>query len=225
MANTEVPPVFLAEERELEEILRELRAQLNANPEKGVEILTRCLSQAYAVLFPALQKLASEATEEEGLALVRAVSAAADPADPFRAQFLLGILSPFLFASSPRLRRASRRVLRTRFLAVYPEETVEFLVQLGGEPDPKCKVLAAQILSHVPPKLARRALIALKQLAHAEDKTVRRAVAASLRRLAKIAPGVVQPELTRWEADPVLASLIRKALDGQKLAQSQVQKE
>lgn len=205
---------------QLEAVVEKICARIGADHKKGLDALKECLGQGYALLFPALRRLAQDGNDEVRRALVQAIAEAADPADPFRAPFLLEILSPLLCDQIPGIRLAARRVLRKKLLAIYPEETVEVLVQWAAEPDPARKTLAAQMLGHVPPKLARQALIALKHLARTGERKLRPAIFMALRRLAQTAPQVVGPELSRWQADPDLAPLVQKALDGQKLPQS-----
>ncbi len=205
---------------QLEALAEKICAQIRVDHKKGLCALRECLCQGYVLLFPVLRKLAQDEKEGVRRALVQAVGEAADPADPFRASFLLEILSPLLFDPVPRIRLAARRVLRERLLAVYPGETVEVLVQWAAEPDPARRILAAQLLGHAPPKLARQALIALKHLARTGEGKIRPALLAALRRLARKNPQIVGPELLRWQADPALASFVQKALNGQKLPQS-----
>lgn len=212
--------VLAREEMELNALVEKICAQLEVDHGRGLRALTECLRQGYTILFPALRRLAQEGTQANRRALLRALAAAVDPTDPFRASFLLAILSPMLWDPNPEMRRAARRVLREKFAPLHPEETLELLVQWAAEPDPVRKALSAQMLGHLPVKVAKRALIALKQLARSEEKKVRRAVLASLRRLSASAPQVVKGELARWQEDPELAPLARRILDGQELPQS-----
>jgi len=207
------------EEAELQTLVEKICAQLDVDHGQGLRALVECLRRGYTFFFPALRQLAREGAPEKREALAQAIAEAADPADPFRAPFLLEILSPLLCDPLPRIRQAARRVLRERLIAVYPEETLEVLVQWAAEGDSPQKALAAHMLGHLPPRLARRALIALKPLARSPEGHVRRAVLASLRRLAAQAPQCVASELSRWEEDPALAALARRVLDGQKLPQ------
>jgi len=216
---------FAQEAAQLEELVKEICEKIGTNHTDGLRALKECICQGYVFLFPILRRCAEEERKEVRQALVQAVGEAADPGDPFRASFLLEILSPLLHDPSPEIRRAARRVLRGKLLAAYPEETVEVLVQWAADPEPKRKVLAARLLGYTPPKFSRRALIALKHLAHAEDKTVRRAVVAALKRLVKEAPQLWELELSRWKDDPVLSFVAKEVLDGQDLAQNEVQKE
>ena len=211
--------VLTREETELNAWVEKICAQLEVDHGRGLRALTECLRQGYTIFFPALRRLAQEGTQIQRETLVRALAEAVDPADPFRATFLLEILSPMLWDPSPGVRRAARRVLREKFATVHPEETLELLVQWAAEPDPARKALAAHVLGHLPGKLAKRALIALKQLAHSEEREVRRAVLASVRRLSAQAPHVVKSELLRWQEDPDLAPLARRALGSQDLPQ------
>lgn len=208
------------EEAQLHALVEKICRQLDVDHGRGLRAITECLRQGYTLFFPALRKLAQEGTRTMRQALVRAVAEATDPHDPFRASFLLEILSPMLWDPSAEVRRAARRVLREKMAQVHPEETLELLVQWAAAPDPAQKALAAQTLGHLPAKLTKRVLIVLKQLARSEDEHVRRATLASLRRLAKQSPQVVGPELVRWAEDPELAPMVRRVLDGQQFPQS-----
>lgn len=212
-------PALTKEDAELSALVEKICAQLEVDHGRGFRALTECLRQGYTFFFPALRRLAQEGTVANRQALVRALAEAVDPSDPFRAGFLLEILSPMLWDPSPEVRRLARRALRERFVTVHPEETLELLVQWAAEPDPARKALSAQMLGHLPVKQAKRALIALKQLARSEEREVRRAVLAALRRLRAQAAQVVQGELARWQEDPELAPLVRRVLDSQELPQ------
>ncbi len=208
------------EEAQLHALVERICLQLDVDHGRGLRALTECLRQGYTLFFPALRRLAQEGTRARRQALVRAVAEATDPHDPFRASFLLEILSPMLWDPSAEVRRAARQVLREKMAHVHPEETLELLVQWAAAPDPAQRALAAQMLGHLPAKLTKRALIVLKQLARSEDKHVRRVTLASLRRLAKQSPQVVGPELVRWEEDPGLAPMVQRVLDGQEFPQT-----
>jgi len=197
-------------------------AELRMDHGKGLRALIQCLSESYTFLFPALRQLAQNGSEEARRALVQAVAEAADPADPFRAPFLLEILGPLLFDPSPGIRRAARRVLRERLIPTCPEEAGEALVQWAAEADPSWKALAGQMLGYLPQKWTRRALIALKHLARSEEKEVRRAVIAALKHLLCQSPKLVEAELQRWLEDPALSPLVRRVLGGKKFSQSEV---
>lgn len=215
MAPDIAPSPLVRELNELEAIVDELCARLGADHGKALQGLSQCLSQAYTLLFPKFRHLAQEGAEDVRHALVRAVAEAADPKDPFRASFLLEILSPLLCDPLPAIRRKARRVLRERLLGAYPEETVDALVQWAADPEQGRRLLAAQMLGHVPPKFARRALIALKHLARCGDGKARRAALSALKRLLQNSPALVKSELTSWGDDPALAPLVARLLAGQ----------
>ncbi|MEN3009967.1 MAG: hypothetical protein ABDI20_03140 [Candidatus Bipolaricaulaceae bacterium] len=210
---------LLQEEAQLRAWVEKICAHLGQDHGQGLRALTECLRRGYTLLFPALRRLAQEGEESPRRALVQAIGEAADPADPFRAAFLLELLSPLLWDPVPEIRRAARRTLREKLLAVYPGEALEALVQWAAEPEAARQALAAQMLGHVPPRAARRALIALKPLAHSREPRVRRAVLAALRRLAQTAPEPVNAELRRWREDPGLAPIAQRLLDGKEFAQ------
>jgi hypothetical protein len=213
---------FSQEAAQLGALMEKICAELRVDHGKGLRALIQCLSEGYTFLFPALRQLAQNGPEEARRALVRAAAEAADPADPFRAPFLLEILAPLLFDPIPEIRRAARRALRERLIPVYPEEAGEVLVQWAAEADPSWKALAGQMLGYLPQKWTRRALIALKHLAHSEEKNVRRAVATALKRLLQQSPELVKAELQRWLEDPALSPLALRVLVGKEFPQSKV---
>ncbi len=186
-----------------------LRAQLLVDGKRAAESVANLLEQAGVLVFPALRNWAEDPDPRVRKGLVKAVAHAADPYDPFRAAFLFDLLEPLLWDSDAGVRAAARRVLRKKLIPACPEEALHALARWAAEPNPQKQVLAARCLGHLPPALARRALIPLRHLVRTQEEKVRRAALLVLKIWYSRDPRVVETELKRWENDAELAQLIR----------------
>ncbi|MGB9757424.1 MAG: HEAT repeat domain-containing protein [Candidatus Bipolaricaulaceae bacterium] len=192
--------------------LSELRAKISSDGQNAVTALASFLAQGGALVFPLLRAWAEDHDPQVRKSLVKAAEKAADPADPFRAVFLFGLIEPLLWDPDPSVRTLARKALREKLLPTYPEEALEILAQWTADPDPKKKIFAVECLGRLPPSLARRALILLRHLGRSEEGKVRKAVIRALRRWRWAAPNPVEGELRGWLADPGLSELAQRAL-------------
>ncbi len=205
---------FVADQEEaiFAEALSELRAKISSDGQSAVTALASFLAQGGALVFPFLRAWTEDHDPQVRKSLSKAVEKAADPADPFRAAFLFGLIEPLLWDADPSVRTSARKALREKLLPTYPEEALEILAQWTAEPDLRKKILAVECLGRLPPSLARRALILLRHLGRSEDERVRKAVIRALRKWRGAAPNLVEGELKNWLSDPGLFELAQRAL-------------
>lgn len=192
----------------LSQIAEKLRASALEDGHKAAHHAADLLKQGGALVFPALRAWGADPSPEVRKALARVVASAADPGDPFRANFLFDLLSPLLWDADPGVRTLARRVLRRKLIPLYPEEALQTLAQWAAEPDPAKQVLSASSLALLPVAFARRALIPLRHLARAEQPEVRRTALRVIKIWRERAPQAVDAELKRWENVPELAALV-----------------
>lgn len=200
------------EEAILAEALAELHTKLSSDGQNAVTALSSFLAQGGALVFPFLRAWTEDPNPQVRKSLIKAVEKAADPADPFRAAFLFGLIEPLLWDADPSVRALARKVLREKLLPAYPEEALEILAQWTADPDLKKKILAVECLGRLPPPLARRALILLRHLGRSDEEKVRKAVIRALRKWRHTAPILVEGALQSWLSDPELSELAQSAL-------------
>lgn len=196
----------------LERISEGLRPETPAKSSRAQETLNLLVSQGGALAYPFLRDWLKVAEVPVRRALVRAVAEAADPADPFRAPLLLGLLEPLLRDPDPDVRAQARKALVDVLLPVYPEECLDYLIQWADGGDHVMRGLLKRALAQLPPRLARRALIYLRRLARTGDAKTKRMVLQALESLGRQAPETVAEELRRWADDPELSRLLGESV-------------
>lgn len=202
--------VLTREEAMIAEAVEKLRAGLSRDGQEAGRCVAGLIEQGGALVFPALRAWTADPDPQIRKTLAQGVAQAADPGNPFRATFLFALIEPLLWDQDPSVRAQARRVLREELIPTYPEEALEVLAQWAAEPNPQKQAFAAEGLVRLPPSLAKRALIPLRNLGRSGDPKVRGAVVRALRRWRTRAPEAVEMELTRWANDPVLSSLIQR---------------
>lgn len=173
------------------------------------------LSVALASSFPATLSYLGVWVDDTEKALRTAVAlaarAAADPRRLERASPLIKLVSPLLADTDRGVQRASTDAVAA-LLGAYPDPTFEALLAWSTSHDSSVlRGVAGALASPAAAPLARKALIVLRKLSVDERPAVRRAVASSLWRLARLRPDIVRPEISRWLDDETRAPVAREA--------------
>lgn len=177
----------------------------------AVLVLSAALTSSFPTTIPHLGVWVDSGEAASRTAVALAARYAADPRRLERASPLLKLVSPLLLDADRGVRRATIAAVAA-LLGAYPDATFEALLAWSTSHDASVlRCVAGALASPAAAPLARKALIVLRKLSVDERPAVRRAVASSLWRLARLRPDVARPEIARWLDDEARAPVAREA--------------